>query len=141
MAEAVSTNVRGAGQRWLSRLNTSEVHDCIFDVTHEVLVERTKKAAEASTFGPGVPVNFSLAIDATNLEKVLEVSASHKEIIGGAPPKYVFDISDLPKDDVNTVITGTSTLVKINKAKEVKVTDMSFQLTAAGVPPIVIVAA
>ena len=69
------------------------------------------------------------------------MSASHKEIIGGASPKYVFDISDLPKDDVNTVITGTSTLVKINKAKEVKVTDMSFQLTAAGVPPIVIVAA
>ena len=74
-------------------------------------------------------LNFSLSIDATKAEKVLEVSASHKVIIGGTLPNHVFDISNLPKDEFNTIITGTSALVKTNKAKEVKVEVMSLQFT------------
>ena len=53
----------------------------------------------------------------------------------------MLDIYDLPKYDVNNVIAGTSESVNINKATEVKVSVMSFQLTSLGVPPIVIVAA
>ena len=53
----------------------------------------------------------------------------------------MFDISDLPKDDVNNVIAGTSEPVNINKATEIKVAVMSFQLTALGVMPSVIVSA
>ena len=52
----------------------------------------------------------------------------------------MFDISDLPKDDVNTVIAGTSESVKITKATEIKVAVMYFHLKAEGVPPSVIVA-
>ena len=92
----VSANIRGPGQRWVRRLNNSEFQDCIFDVTHDVLVERMKKAAAASAVGPGMPVTFYLEIDATKVEKVLEVSASHKAIIGGAFPNHVLNIYDLP---------------------------------------------
>ena len=98
------------------------------------IVERMKKASAASAVGPGMPVTFSLDIDATKVEKVLEVSASNKETIGGAFPNHVFDISDLPKDDINNVIAGTSESVNINKATEVKVAVMSFQSTSSGVP-------
>ena len=57
----------------MRRLNNSEVQYCIFDVTHNVLVARMKKAAAASSVGPGVQVTFSLEIDATKVEKVLNV--------------------------------------------------------------------
>ena len=125
MAEVVSGNLRVPGQRWVRRVNNSEVQDCIFDVKHDVLVAIIKKAAAASAVGPGVPVTFSLYIDATNVAKVLEMSALHKSIIGGIFPNHIFDISDIPKDDVNTVIPGTSASVKINKATEVKVAGMT----------------
>ena len=140
-AEVVSANLRGPDQRWVRKINNSEVQDCIFDVTHDMLVARMKKLAEASSVGPGVLVTFSLAIDATKVEKVLEVSASHKAIISSAFPNHVFDISDFPKDDIDNFIAGTSESMNINKATEVKVAVMPFQLTAAGVPPSVIVAA
>ena len=104
-------------------------------------MEIMKKAAAASTVGSLVPGTFSLAIYATKVEKVLEVSASHKAIIGGAFPNHVFDISDLPKYDVNNVIAGTSESLNIKKAMEVKVAVVSFQSTALGVPSSVIVAA
>ena len=100
-----------------------------------------KKAAASSTFGPGVPVTFSLAIDATKVAKVLEASALHKSIIGGAFTNHVFDISDLTNDDIENVISGTSESVNINKSTEVKVAVMYYQSTASGVPPSVIVAA
>ena len=119
-------NLRGPGECWVRRLNNSEVQDCIFNVTHDVLVARTKKVAAASAVGPCVPVTFSLVIDATKVAKLLEVSASHKAIIGDAFPNHVFDISYLPKDDVNNVIAGTSESVNINKSMEVKVEVMSF---------------
>ena len=69
------------------------------------------------------------------------MSASHKSIIGVAFPNHVFDISKLPKDGVKNVIGGTSELVNINKATEVKVVVIYFQSTASGVPPSVIIAA
>ena len=84
---------------------------------------------------PGMPVTFSIAINATKAEKFIEVSAFHKAIIGGAFPNHEFDISNLPKYDVNSVISVTSLLVKINKAMEVKVTVMSFRSMAEDVPP------
>ena len=86
--------------------------------------------AASSVVGTGVSVTFSLAIDAKKLSKVLEVSASHKEIIGGAFPNHVFDISDLRNYDDNNVIAGTSESVNINNATEFKVAFMYFQLTA-----------
>ena len=134
-------NLRGTGQNWLWRLNNSELQDCIFDLTHDVLVARMKKVASSSAVGPGVPVILSLAINGMKLAKVLEVSASHKAIIGGAFPNHVFDISNLPKDNVNNVIAGTSESVNINNAMEVKLAVMSFRSTASVVPPSVIVAA
>ena len=84
------------------------------------------KADADRAIGPGVPVTFSLAIYATKVATVLEVSASHKAIIAGAFQNHVFDISELPKDDVNNVIAGTSESVNINKSMEVKVEVMSF---------------
>ena len=55
----VYTNLIGTGQHWVRRINNSEVQDCIFDVTHNVLVEITKKAAASRAVGPGVPINYS----------------------------------------------------------------------------------
>ena len=135
----VFPNIKLPGQRWVWRLHDSEVQDCIFDVTHDVSVARMKEAAAASAIGLGVPDNFSLAIDTINVEKVLEVSALHKSIIGGAFPNHVFSICNLPKDYVKKVIVGTSVSVKINKSTEVKSAVMSFQLTSAGVLTSVVV--
>ena len=70
-AGVVSANLRGPGQCWVWRLNNSEVHDCIFDLTDDVLVTRMKKAAASSAVGPGVSVTLSLAIDSTKVPKVL----------------------------------------------------------------------
>ena len=86
-------------------------------------------------------VTLSLAIYATKEATVLEFSASHKSIISGPFPNYVFNISDIPKDDVNNLIAGTSKLLNINKATAVKVAVISFLLTASVVLPIVIIAA
>ena len=85
------------------------------------------KADADRAIGPGVPVTFSISVNETKVTKVLKVSTSHKSIIGGVSPNHFFDISDLPKDDVNTIITGTSVSVKITKATEAKVSFMSFQ--------------
>ena len=135
----VSANIRGPGQRWVQRIKNNEVHDFIFDVTHDVLVAIMNKSDTASAVGLGVPVTFYLDIDATKVEHFLEVSASHKAIIGDSFPNHVFDISNLPKDEVNTVISVTSALVKTNKATEFEVPVMSFHSTPAGVQPSVIV--
>ena len=98
-----------------------------------MLVARIKKEAVASAVGPGVSVPFYIAIDATKVARVIEVSDSYKAIIGGAFQNHMFDISDFPKDDFNTVIAGSSALVKINKVTEVKFAVMSLQLTSSGV--------
>ena len=70
----VSANIRDSGQCWVRRINNSEVKYLIFDVKYDVLVEGMKKADAASAVGTGVPVTFSLDIDATKLEKIIEVS-------------------------------------------------------------------
>ena len=68
------------------------------------------------------------------------MSSFHKAIIGGAFPNHVFDVSDLPKYDVNTVIAATSELVNINKAMKVNISVIFFQSTSSGVLPSVIIA-
>ena len=92
-----------------------------------MLVARMKNSAASRAVFPGVPVTFSSSIDATKVEKVLVVSSFHKAIIGGSFTNHVFDISNLPKDSVNTVIAGTSASVKINKFADVKVAFMYSQ--------------
>ena len=56
-------------------------------------MERMKKDAASIVVGTGGTVNLSLAIDATKVAKFLELSYSHKAIIGGALSNHVFDIS------------------------------------------------
>ena len=82
----VSANLRGPGQRWLRRLNNSEVQDCIFDITHDGLVTRMNKAAAASVVGTVVPVTFSPAINAMKVAKFLRCQLRINQLLVAHSP-------------------------------------------------------
>ena len=99
------------------------------------------RAAATRTIDSDHHPAFTLAIDATKVAKLLEVSSFHKGVIGGAHPNQNIDISNLSKDNVDAILQGTFGSTEICEATEIKVAIMSFQSTAPGMPPSIVVAA
>jgi hypothetical protein len=90
----------------------------------------------------GLPVAFSLAIDATKVPRVIEASSGYKAIVGGEFPKHMISVAGKKKEEVELILEGKDqSYGKIVAASEVKVTVMSFQHSPPGVPPTEIVAA
>jgi hypothetical protein len=93
-------------------------------------------------------VSFSIAIDATKVPQLLEISTTFKAIMGGAHPHQMISTIDLDSTTIKHILDretilnqeGDST-IKIDKASKVKVAFMVFQKTPLGVSPIVIISA
>eukprot|EP00957_Ditylum_brightwellii_P178697 13611206-Ditylum_brightwellii.AAC.2 len=100
-----------------------------------------KDAVAKRVIDDNTPVIFSLAIDATKVAKVCEISSTYKAIIGGAHPSHMVNVESLPNHDIAVILNGTSKSIKIEEATEIKVTIMSFQTTKGGTSRSVIVAA
>jgi hypothetical protein len=140
-ATIVSANLQGPGKRWMQRLNARDRSSCILEDEHNIIVNRMKNAMATRAIDDKTPVTFSLAIDATKVAKVLEVSSTYKAIIGGTHPNHMVSVNDLSEDDIAAILNGTSKSISIEDATEVKVAIMSLQTTRGGVSPSVIVAA
>jgi hypothetical protein len=100
----VSANLQGPGKRWMQKLNSRDRMSCILDDDHSIVVERMKNAVEKRAIDDHTPVVFSLAIDATKVAKVCEVSSTYKAIIGGAHPKHMVNFDNLSEDDIAAIL-------------------------------------
>ena len=87
-------------------------------------------------------ISYSLAIDATKVSEVINISSSHRVIImGGAYPDHMVSTLDKDKDTIHKIVKqepGCS--VKLVKATEVKVAFVVFQQVRSGLPPVEIIA-
>ena len=82
-------------------------------------------AIKRRTSPDGLVPSFGLAIDATKVSQVIEVSSGHKAIFGAEHPNDVIDIGGLSKDDVCKILDGKSKEYgKLTPATEIKVCAM-----------------
>ena len=127
----------------IRRLNASGKDECIVDNGNDLnkIVNRMEAAISImkKVFGKQVP--FSLAIVATKVPQLLEVSHRYKSIIGGEYLNHVIEIEGKTKGQINLLLDGISSkdldnniLSKINNATKVKVCVISFQLSLPGMP-------
>ncbi len=93
-------------------------------------------------------VSFSIAIDATSVPQLLEISTAFKAIMGGAHPHHLISRIDLDSTTIKHILDCETILnqaddstIKIDKASEVKVAFIVFQKPPPGVSPIVIISA
>ena len=84
VAQVVSENIGGPGDRWGSKMNASDHKDCITNSgeDNKKVAQRMEAAIERRNMQGGKGT-FSLAIDATEVPQVLEVSHAHGAIIDG----------------------------------------------------------
>ncbi len=52
----------------------------------------------------GEVLSFSLAIDATKVAPVIDVSTSHKAIMGGAFPNHMISTIDLDRNEIKAIL-------------------------------------
>lgn len=110
-AEVMSANLMGPSKRWLQALDAREREECIFTCgkDNRVIIERIAAAIKRRTSPDGHVPSFGLAIDATKVSQVIEVSSGHKAIFGVEYPNEMIDIVGLSKDKVREILDGEST--------------------------------
>ena len=85
---------------------------------------------------------FSIAIDATKVSQLLEISTAFKAIMGGSHPHHMISTIDLDSPTIKNILDRREYLDKVvDIASEVKVAFMVFQKPPPGVSPIVIISA
>ena len=97
------------------------------------------------------PPSFSLAIDATKVPELLELSSEYKAVIGAEYPNHLIDISSLNKDEVNAIVQNKpqgdgkkkcGSQLKKTPATEIKIAMLTFQPNGVkGISPTTVVAA
>ena len=94
LSQVVSGNLNGPSDRWIRKLNAADTYECIIETGDylEKIVGRMEAAINIrkDVFGKQVP--FSLAIDATKVPQVLEMSQRYKAVLGGEYPHHLIDI-------------------------------------------------
>ena len=81
-SQVVSANLGGPGDRWVRKINAKERKDCIIESgENNEKVGQRMEAAIKRRKKEGATVAFHLAIDATKIAKVLEVSHAHGSIM------------------------------------------------------------
>ena len=138
----MSANIGGPEDRWVRKMNAREQNDCIINSGEEKKkVAQRIEAAIGQRKMKGGKGNFYLAINATKVAQVLEVSHAHRAIIDGEYPHHLITIDSMDKIKVQELLYGKlEKYGKISIASEVKVTVMSFQDTPSGVPTMEVVA-
>ena len=83
VAQVVSTNIGGPGDRWVRKMNARERKDCIIDRSEEnkQVSQRMETSIKRRNM-QGDKRTFYLAIEATKVAQVLEFSHAHGAIIG-----------------------------------------------------------
>ena len=110
-AEVMSANLMGPSKRWMQTLDAREREECIFTCgkDNRIIIERIAAAIKRRTSPDGHVPSFGLAIDATKVSQVIEVSSGHKAIFGVEYPNEMIDIVGLSKDKVREILDGEST--------------------------------
>lgn len=144
-AEVASANLGGPSKRWMQELNARERSECIYASEYEDIVARVSteirqraidpSSSSSSPSRPSLPVSFTVAIDATKLAQVIELSAAYKAIMGSVYPNHCISISGKTKEDIESLMKG------LEMASEVKAAIISFQNCPKGVVPMVVIAA
>lgn len=141
-AEVASANLGGPSKRWMQELNARERSECIYaseydDIVARVSTEIRQRAIvpSSSSSSRSLPVSFTVAIDATKLAQVIELSAAYKAIMGSVYPNHCISISGKTKEDIESLMKG------LEMASEVKAAVISFQNCPKGVVPMVVIAA
>jgi hypothetical protein len=149
-AELVGANLGSApSKRWMRILNAQERVACAYecqpsDMLKHMLNEVNKRLP---TNINGI-VSFSIAIDATKVLQLLEISTAFKAIMGGAHPHHLISTIDLDSTTIKHILDhetifnqADDSIIKNDKASEVKVAFMVFQKPPPGVSPFVIISA
>ncbi len=147
-AELVGANLGLAPpKRWMQILNARERVTCVYEYQPSDMLKYMLNAVNKRlpTNVNGI-VSFSIAIDATKVPQLLEISTAFKAIMGGADPHHLISTIDLDSTTIKHILDcetifnqADNSTIKIDKASEVKVAFMVFQKPPPGVSPIVII--
>ena len=112
----------------MKELNARECKKCILACrkNNEKVVRRMVATIERRK-SMGASGSFSLAINATKLSPLLEISLAHAAIVGAEHPNKLIDAKGLTKDQVKEILSSKSKKYsKLEPASEVKVSNMSY---------------
>ena len=140
--EAVAANLGSApGKRWMAVLNAKERVSCILQCEVEQMVARMMDAVKRRS-PDGRQLSFSLAIDATKVCSVLDISTAFKAIMGAPYPLHMISTVELKKGEIKDILDKSRyDSVALSKADEIKVGFMVFQQAMPGDCPVEIFAA
>ena len=134
--EVLSANLGGPSAHYLKSLNARESDSYILDSGRDTtdLAKRIDAAIECRSNNGGGTVTFGISIDATKVDKSLELSFGFQAIIGGEYPKHFIDIKGMSKHQVTKILDGKDDVMyKIAQASEIKVALLTFQSSPPGV--------
>ena len=143
-AMLLSANLYGPSDRWLRRLDAKDRDGCILDADDAGAKTgaRIEAGVERRSNNNGSSLAFSMAIDATKVPEVLELSSGYKALVGAAHPKQLIDISGKSKDNVRLILDGKDPEHgTIPLASEIKIAVVTYQGGPVGINPSEIVAA
>jgi hypothetical protein len=142
----------------MQALNARERVACVYECQQSD-IQKQRLDAVYKRLGAQVPdmkqptsihgtLSFFIAINATKVPQLLEVSKAFKAIMGGAHPHHMISTKDLDSTTIKKILEceeifnqAHSMMTNIDKASEIKVASMVFQKTPPGVSPIVITSA
>ena len=103
----MTANIGGPGDRWVRKMNAREEKGCIINSGEDKnMVAQKMEAAIKRRKMQGGKGTFSLAIDATKVAQVLEVSHAHGAIIGEEYPQHLITIDGMDKIKVKELLDG-----------------------------------
>ena len=106
-AQVLSANIGGPGERWVRKMNARDQKDCIIDSGEENnnMAQRMEVVIERRNI-QGYKGTFSIAIDATKVAQVLEVSHAHGAIIGGEYSQHLIPIYGMDNIKLQEIWVG-----------------------------------
>ncbi len=149
-AELVGANLGSApSKRWMQILNTRERVACVYECEPSDMLKHMLNAVNKRLpTNINSVVSFSIAIDATKVPQLLEISTAFKAIMGGAHPHHLISTIDLDSTTIKHILDreiifnqADDSTIKIDKVSEVKVAFMVFQKPPPGVSPIATISA
>ncbi len=141
--KAVAANLGYApSTRWMKVLNSRERPDCIYSCDVSNCVKRMEAAIKQRIIH-GVTPAFSIAIDATKVSGVLDISTLYKSIHGGAYPHHNISTVDVTSKRIEKILDQNppAGVLAVEIANKVKVGIMIFAKSPSGTSPFEIIGA
>jgi hypothetical protein len=144
-AELVGANLGSTpSKRWMQALNARERVACVYECQLSEMQNQMSDAINKRLVAKQTTstTSFSIAINATKVSQLLEISTTFKAIMGGVHPHHMISTIDLDLPTIKNILDCREYLDEvIDIASEVKVTFVVFQKPPPGVSPIVIISA